>query len=276
MTVIPLADAHDEQSFGGKALQLGTAIRAGLPVPDGLALSVEVVEAVGRGDRATRDHVDALCEGLGGPVAVRSSAIGEDSAAASFAGQHATLLNVKSSTVADAVQEVWRSGWSESALAYRRRVGGDETPRMGVVVQRLVAADVAGVLFTRDPVAGADQIVIEASWGLGEAIVQGLVVPDMFRVSRDGAVLSRRAGYKEVAIRLRDVGATEQRPVDGPLVEALCLDDTMLRALADLATRCEEAFGAGPHDIEWAFESGELFLLQRRAITAMTASPGLP
>ena len=274
--MIPLADAIDEQSFGGKAVQLGAAIRAGLPVPDGLALPVEVVEAVGRGDRATRDHVDTLCEGLGGPVAVRSSAIGEDSAAASFAGQHATFLNVKRGTVADAVQRVWRSGSSESALAYRRRVGGDETPRMGVVVQRLVDADVAGVLFTRDPVTGADQIVIEASWGLGEAIVQGLVVPDLLRVSRDGAVLSRRAGYKKVAVRLSEIGGTEQRPVDGPLVEALCIDDAMLHALADLATRCDEAFGGGPHDIEWGFESGKLFMLQRRAITGMTAPAGSP
>jgi pyruvate, water dikinase len=275
VTAIPLADALDEQSFGGKAVQLGAAIRAGLPVPDGLALSVEVVEAVGRGDRATRGRVDRLCDGLGGPVAVRSSAIGEDSAAASFAGQHATFLNVTGGTVADAVEGVWRSGSSEAALAYRRRVGGDETLRMGVVVQRLVAADVAGVLFTRDPVTAADQMVIEASWGLGEAIVQGLVVPDQFRVSRDGAVLARRAGYKPLAVGLRDGGTTE-RPVDGPLVEALCLDDAMLRALADLATRCEEAFGAGPHDIEWCFESDELFLLQRRAITAMGASPGSP
>ncbi len=271
MSAVPLADARDERRYGGKAVQLGAAIRAGLPVPAGLALSVETVEALARGDRAVRDHLEDLCDELGGPLAVRSSAVGEDSAEASFAGQHATVLNVGGSDVADAVARVWRSGSSPSALAYRRRVGDDEAPRMGVVVQRLAAADVAGVMFTRDPVTGADQRVIEASWGLGEAIVQGLVVPDLFRVSRDGEVLERRAGRKDLAVRPSEAGETEQRTVDGDLVEALCLDDAMLGALADLATGCERAFGPGPHDVEWGFAGGDVLLLQRRAITAMAA-----
>ncbi len=274
MTAIRLAEARDEGALGGKAVQLGAAIRGGLPVPDGIAFAADVVEAVGRGDRDARRRVDAACSQLAGPFAVRSSAIGEDSAAASFAGQHATFLNVQGAA-SDAIDAVWRSGSTESALAYRRRVGIDEAPRMGVVVQRLVAADVAGVLFTCDPVTGAAELVIEASWGLGEAIVQGLVVPDSFRVSRDGDVVSRRAGYKQLAVRLRDAGDTEHRPVQRRLVEALCLDDTRLRALASLALRCDEVFGDRPHDIEFAFQRADLFLLQRRAVTAIAGSKSI-
>jgi pyruvate,water dikinase len=273
MTAIPLADARDERAFGGKAVQLGAAIRAGLPVPEGFALDAELVEAVGRGDQAARAQLAAISARLTGPLAVRSSAVGEDSAVASFAGQHATFLNVSGvQAVIEAVEAVWRSASSQSALAYRRRVGAEGPVRMGVVVQQLVAADVAGVLFTRDPVTSADELVIEASWGLGEAIVQGLVVPDLYRVARTGEVLARRGGSKEMAVRLLPHGDTAREPVEPELVEKLCLADAELRALFELAARCDDVFGSGPHDIEWAFEAGALYLLQRRPVTGSPAA----
>ena len=273
MTVVALADARDEGSFGGKAVQLGAGIRAGLPVPDGFALTAELVEAVARGDQGARANLGELCARLTGSLAVRSSAIGEDSAAASFAGQHATFLNVRGAAAAvEAVEAIWRSAWSQSALAYRRRAGVEGPVRMGVVVQRLVAADVAGVLFTHNPVTGVDELVIEASWGLGEAIVQGTVIPDLYRVARTGEVIARRPGSKEVAVRLLIDGDTGREPVEPELVEKLCLADTELRALFELASRCEEVFGPGPHDIEWAFEADALYLLQRRPVTGSTAA----
>ena len=131
------------------------------------------------------------------PLAVRSSAVGEDSEEASFAGQHLTCLNVRSAAdgVA-AVAAIWRSAHSDSALAYRRRLGLTDSPRIAVVVQQLVDADCAGVLFTRNPLDGADELVVEAAWGLGEAVVAGLVTPDRFRVARDGTVLERVAGTR--------------------------------------------------------------------------------
>lgn len=268
MMAVPLAEALDEHIYGGKAVQLGAAVRGGLPVPPGLALGYEFVDAVCRRDPQTRATLDTLRAGLGGPVAVRSSAIGEDSASASFAGQHATVLDV--GHVADAVETVWRSASTESAMAYRQRVGATGPVRMGAVVQRLVAADVAGVLFTRHPVTGADELLIEASLGLGESVVQGLVVPDQFRVDRSGAVLSRRPGSKDTTLRVSSDGEIRRERVPPELVETLCLTDANLRSLFDLVALCERVYGATPHDIEWAIERGELYLLQRRPVTGST------
>lgn len=266
MSVVDLAEARSAEEYGGKAAQLGAALRAGLPVPEGLALRHDLVAAVAEGDADACARLEAACGALRGPLAVRSSAIGEDGAAASFAGQHATLLNV--TRVAEAVGEVWRSAFAESARAYRQRVGADGPVRMGVVVQRLVDADAAGVMFTRNPLTRADELVVEAGWGLGEAVVQGMIVPDMFRLSRAGAVLEARPGHKPIAIRRRRDGNTETVEVAAARVEAPCLSGDQLAALAGLAARCDQAFGAVPHDIEWAVEGAALYLLQRRPVTA--------
>jgi pyruvate, water dikinase len=265
-TAVALAEARDEAEFGGKAVQLGAATRAGLPVPEGVALPAALVAAVAARDPAAVAELSGVRDSLPGPLAVRSSCVGEDSAAASFAGQHLTRLNVRSlDQLVEAVAAVWHSGHSASALAYRRKLGIQGDPRMGIVVQRLLDPEVSGVLFTRHPVTGADERVIEATWGLGEAVVQGLVTPDRYRLSPTGEVLERNPGRKQVAIRARPDAASE--PVAAHLVQALCLDDRRLATLHALARRCEEAF-PGPSDLEWAFADADLHLLQRRAITA--------
>jgi pyruvate,water dikinase len=262
---VALGEARDEWELGGKAVQLGAAIRAGLPVPEGVVLPAALVAAVAAGDPAAVAELAVVRDFLPGPLAIRSSCTGEDSAAASFAGQHLTQLNVRSlDQLVEAVAAVWRSGCSVSALAYRRKLGVEGDPRMGVVVQRLLDPEVSGVLFTRHPITGADERVIEATWGLGEAVVQGLVTPDRYQLSPAGKVLERRPGRKHVAIRARPAAPSER--VAAHLVEALCLDDRRLASLHSLARRCEEAF-LGPSDIEWAFTGADLHLLQRRAIT---------
>ena len=267
MNVVPLAEAHDVVAFGGKAVQLAAALRAGLPVPPGAAVPSALVDAVAAGEAAGTDALEAVAALVAGPVAVRSSAIGEDSAEASFAGQHLTQLNVRDARrLAEAVVAVWASARSEAALAYRARLGIDGSPRTGVVVQRLLDPDVAGVLFTRDPLDGSDERVVEASWGLGEAVVAGRVIPDRFRIARDGTILERTAGWKHVALRPSALGGTVEEPVAAGLVEQLCLDDRRLGELNGLATRCERAFGAG-RDLEWAFAGGTVYLLQCRAVT---------
>ncbi|MDQ4127360.1 MAG: hypothetical protein M3151_05340 [Actinomycetota bacterium] len=268
MKPVALAESVDESRYGGKAAQLAAAIRAGLPIPGGVALPFGFVDAVATDQPDAIRKLEESCSTLKGPVAVRSSAIGEDSEAASFAGQHLTRLNVLLSPPAlvDAVRAIWKSAYSESALAYRRRLGLPSEPQIGVIVQELVVADCAGVLFTRNPVNGADEIVIEASWGLGEAVVAGLVTPDRFRISREGMVLERTPGMKDLAISILPEGGTEEAEVPAEQVQALCLDDARLRELHALARRCEKTFG-GTQDLEWAFAGGRLYLLQRRAQT---------
>jgi pyruvate,water dikinase len=265
-TVVPLAKAEGESVFGAKAVGLGDAIRGGLPVPPGVALSGPMVEAVAAGEERSIQKVAASVRSLRGPLAVRSSCVGEDSAEASFAGQHLTLLNVPSSDdLSSALREVWWSANSDSAITYRQRVGLFTRPSVGVVVQALINPEVAGVMFTQHPVTGADERVIESAWGLGEAVVSGLVIPDHYRIARSGEVLERVPGLKKVAIRSLPEGGTFEEQVAPELVEGLSLDDRQLAQLNDLAERCEQVYGPA-RDIEWAIADGELYLLQCRAV----------
>jgi pyruvate,water dikinase len=270
--VVTLADVHDETLYGAKAVGLGEAIRADLPVPPGIALSGSVVDQIAAGGETATTTMREAAAALPGPLAVRSSCVDEDSADASFAGQHLTVLNVPSAEqVADAVREIWWSANSDSAITYRKRLGVMTRPSVGVVVQSLLAPQSAGVMFTRNPITGADERLIEASWGLGEAVVAGRVIPDTFRVARDGQVLDRRAGVKKIAIRPTPDGGTIDDVVATELVEALCLDDQQLAMLSDLAARCEQVYGED-RDIEWAFADGRLHLLQCRAVTRSAGS----
>jgi pyruvate,water dikinase len=265
--IVTLDEAIDANEFGGKAALLSRARRAGLPVPAGFALSAAGLERALGGSEALIAELFAIVEKLGHSVAVRSSAIGEDGLTASFAGIHATALNVSSqSELREALALVHDSAISGGALAYRKKLGIAGEPRIGVVIQTLVPADSAGVMFTRHPVTGQDERVIEGSWGLGEAVVAGLVTPDHFRVARGGAILERRLGEKDVAVRLSSDGGTREVAVASELVERFCLSDAELSELDALASACEAHFG-GTQDIEWAFAGGKLHLLQRRAIT---------
>ena len=200
--VVPLADAHDESRFGAKATGLGAAARSGLRIPSGIALSGSIADAVAAGQQVAIEQLMTAAGSLVGPLAVRSSAVDEDGADASFAGQHLTLLNVPSiDDLRAAVQEIWWSANSDSAITYRQRVGLFTRPSIGVVVQSLLDPDVAGVLFTQNPINKADERIIEASWGLGEVVVAGRVIPDSFRMDRAGKVLERTPGVKKIAIR---------------------------------------------------------------------------
>jgi pyruvate,water dikinase len=279
--VVPFAKARETALYGSKAVGLGDAARHGLAVPPGVALSGDLVEAVASREGKAIEKVAQAIAALPPPFAVRSSAVDEDGTAASFAGQHLTVLNVHSAAdVPDAVRDVWWSANSDSAITYRQRVGLFTRPSVGVVVQTLLNPSVAGVMFTEHPVTGADERLIEASWGLGEAVVAGLVVPDHFRVDRSGQVLERKAGRKRIAIRSLPNGGTFEQPVPPAQVSQLCLDDAQLLALAELALRCEQVYGPR-RDIEWAIQEGTLYVLQCRAVTtgkarSEAAPPGPP
>jgi len=271
--VVPLAKARDTAVFGSKAVGLGDALRDTLPVPPGIALSGEIVEAVAGGEEKAIERVEKAARLLPAPLAVRSSAVDEDGAEASFAGQHLTRLNVPSvEEVASAVRDIWWSANSDSAITYRQRVGLFTRPSVGVVVQSLVNPDVAGVMFTENPITGADERVVEATWGLGEAVVAGLVIPDHYRIDRSGQVLERKPGHKRVAVRSVATGGTVEEEVPAHLAGQPCLDEQQLEELSQLALRCEEVYGRA-RDIEWAFAGGTLYLLQCRAVTTGQSRP---
>lgn len=269
--VVALADAHHEAAYGGKAVSLGAAIRAGLPVPPGAAIGARLVDRAAAGDTDALEALLASAHVPRGRLAVRSSAVGEDSAGASFAGQHATKLNVSRTQLQHAVRQVWQSARTDSALAYRERKGLPREPRVGVVVQALIEPVAAGVLFTRNPLTGADERLIEAAWGLGEAVVNGSVVPDRARLDASGRVLEFLTGDKDLKVWYDEAGGTVEVPVDPSLRRAACLTEGQLAALHDLSERCRRVWGPGL-DLEWALgPDGKVYLLQCRPITTLPA-----
>jgi pyruvate,water dikinase len=215
---------------------------------------------------------------LGSPiaVAVRSSATTEDLEDTSFAGQQETFLNVIGcDSLLVAIQRCFASLWTDRATLYRSSLGiapGDA--RIAVVVQRMVEAEVAGVLFTANPLTGKRrESVIDANPGLGEAVVSGVTNPDHFVVqTATGAILDRHLGDKQVVVRSVDGGGT--RKIEGGASKSLaCLSDDQIRALASLGARVEALYEA-PQDIEWAIDSsGQIFLLQARPITTLFPLP---
>ncbi|MEO8543588.1 MAG: PEP/pyruvate-binding domain-containing protein [Betaproteobacteria bacterium] len=272
--IVSFGKAHDPALYGAKAIGLGAAVRAGLTVPPGIALSGDLVEAIASGDERAVARLAKAAARLAPPFAVRSSAVDEDGASASFAGQHLTVLNVfTAADLPQAVREVWWSANSDAAITYRQRVGMFTRPCVGVIVQSLLDPVVAGVMFTENPITGADERVIEASWGLGEAVVSGLVIPDHVRLGRGGDLLEQRAGRKHIAVRALPNGGTFEEPVAPADQTQLCLDPAQLRALGALALQCEKVYGPR-RDIEWAFQAGKLYLLQCRAVTTGKARSG--
>jgi pyruvate,water dikinase len=296
---------------GGKAANLGEMISAGLPVPPGFCVTTEAyrqaaessddlrrllsetpadadpAEFAGAARTAlssasmpeqVRDAVLAAYRELGSstPVAVRSSATAEDLPYASFAGQQDTYLNVVGpEALLDAVQRCWASLWTERAVSYRGSNSIDHAAvRLAVVVQRMVDARVAGVMFTANPVTGRrGELVIDASPGLGESVVSGAVNPDRFVVdAATRAIVSRQLGDKRLSIRSVAGGGTERVTLPGALDEP-CLTDDQLRELVALGMRVQTHYDA-PQDTEWALDdAGRLWLTQARPITTLYPLP---
>ena len=218
--------------------------------------------------------LDAYRQMGGGAVAVRSSATAEDLPDLSFAGQQDTLLGVTDeAALLAAVVECWSSLWTARAITYRRRAGiPEEAAALAVAVQRMVAADTSGVLFTANPLTGhRGQMAIDATFGLGEALVSGLVEPDHFVAdAATGRLLARTLGAKAVTTAPLPGGGVETRDSDRGAEATLSDDD--VRALVDLGRRVQAEYGT-PQDIEWAIAGGEVALLQARAITSLFPIP---
>ncbi|MET8152954.1 PEP/pyruvate-binding domain-containing protein [Actinoplanes sp. NPDC049668] len=298
---------------GGKAANLGELIRAGLPVPPGVCVTTtayhEVTHAVPGLDEMIEDLVAtapgdlrrltdlagrvrgalraapipaaieaAVADGYRGmdAVAVRSSATAEDLPFASFAGQQDTYLNVVGeAAVLDAVHRCWASLWTDRAVTYRAANGIDHrTVRLAVVLQAMVQSAVAGVLFTANPVTGRrHEAVIDASPGLGESVVSGMVNPDHFVVdTATGEIRERRLGDKKTLVRGVPGGGVEHVAKPGD-AGSPCLTDAQLQALAALGARVEAHYD-DPQDIEWAIDAGgTLWLTQARPVTTVYPLP---
>jgi phosphohistidine swiveling domain-containing protein len=316
--VVPLSAVGpgDLPRVGGKGVNLGAMIAAGLPVPSGFCVTTAafdrfvaqdagMVEALAELDRLDPDDLEGVRARAGrlrarlgelpvppevleavrralqaaGPehaYAVRSSATLEDLPQASFAGQQDTHLQVRGATAIEPrVRDCWASLFTDRAVLYRRQHGfPSRAARLAVVVQRMVASDVSGILFTADPVTGHRGVCsIDASYGLGEALVSGLVDADLYRLDKaTGVVLEARVGAKARAIVGTEAGGTVTREVPPEDRARRCLADRELATLLELANTVEALQGC-PQDLEWGIEAGKLWLLQARAITSLFPIP---
>jgi pyruvate,water dikinase len=240
-----------------------------------------------QGNTETRNTPSSLSPSLEGhsftlsslPVAVRSSATAEDLPGLSFAGQQETYLNIVGADAVRAhVQKCWGSLWTARALGYRARnhIAPDDVA-LAVVVQILIASDVSGVLFTANPLTGRrDEMVIDASFGLGEAIVSGQVEPDHYVIdTRTWRITTRKLGAKALTIVSRADGGTDTLTHDEANTQRQALPDEQILKLSHLAYRVAEHYGT-PQDIEWALADGQLYVLQARPITSLYPLPDLP
>lgn len=234
---LELSTAYGDR-LGGKGMGLARLTEMGLPVPPAVVVPVDA-----EGELA---DPRAVVERLGTPLAVRSSAVGEDATDRSAAGQYESLMGVAADDLRDAVAAVHRSAASDRVRAYR----GNDQQGMAVVVQREVRSDRAGVAFSSDPMGSSDAILIEAVFGHGEKLVSGEANPDRYRVGPDGSVAAR--------VALRDGGRRVVR----------CLRDDEASAVAAVTRRAASGFGH-PVDVEFCWERGSLWLVQCRAITTL-------
>ena len=270
--VLALADCQDIRLVGGKAMNLCRLIRAGFQVPEGFVVTTAGFRANSDGhwDEVLKNQILESYRALGSPmVAVRSSATAEDMAEASMAGQYETFLNIQGeAAVCDAVARCWKSLNSERTRCYLEKHGIPlDQVAMAVVVQRLVPADLAGVMFTANPRTGSrEELVIDASYGLGESVVSGLVQPDSLILDRaTGRVKLSVCGSKETLLR---PGAEHMEPVPEELRARHCLNSQQVYALWNLGWKLMEHFGSA-QDAEWAIQGDNLYLLQSRAITTL-------
>lgn len=260
LTDLEDSDKLEDTSKAIKALIIGA------PVPKAIA-------------KAIADSYTQLCKDTSIPdvlVAIRSSATAEDLPSASFAGQQATFLNIRGpEQVISAVRDCWASLFEARAIYYRVKHGFDHM-RVGLcaVVQQMVQSRVSGVMFTADPVTGRrDRVVIEAGFGLGEAIVSGLISPDMYMVNHSGAaILSKNIAEQTIGIFMLADGSTNEGAIPKDQRKLQKLQDEQIVKLARIGLDIQRAYGGRPQDIEWALDDrDQLFIVQTRAITTLKA-----
>lgn len=280
--IISLADSkcQDRRLVGGKAATLAR-LYAVIPeiVPLGLALppgsALEVVDPSGN---RTSDEVrrwfasllNELSEQSDMLLVVRSSAVEEDSEANSYAGQYDSTLGCRSiEDVLDGIRNTLQSGVSARVTAYARAVGTTHSNHPAVLIQRMISADRSGVAFTRNPITSEKQVIINASYGLGDTIVDGSISPDEVVVGTGEVIIHGKVGTKQVMSLVTPSGL-KRVSVPDSLRQVLALSDNQVRAVADAALRCEDILGYAV-DVEWAISGASLYVVQARPITTLRA-----
>lgn len=302
--------ADDIETVGGKGASLGELTSAGLPVPpafivtagtyrefienagiateieEAVDIDVEDSKALARAQERANELIletsfpeelreeilEAYADFEDEPfVAVRSSATAEDLPDASFAGQQETFLNVTEEELLERVKECWASLFTQRAIYYRKQQGfSSKDVNIAVVVQRMVDAEKSGVMFTSHPSTGDPRIIIEAAWGLGEAVVSGSVSPDNYVIDRESGAVEEEtiATKKLMCVRDEESSETVEREVPEEKRDQRVLEDGEISQLIELGERVEDHYDT-PQDVEWAIVDGEVFMLQSRPITTI-------
>jgi len=306
-------DKSDFPLVGGKGANLGEMTKAGFTVPYGFCVTTESYkEFIEKNNLsgfisqiikdANLNNIDQIGEeirkkiiqseipsqveqeivravnkiGVDGYYAVRSSATAEDLAFASFAGQQDTYLNIKGENfLLNSVKDCWASLFTDRAILYRiQNKIEHEKVYMSVVVQKMILPEVSGIMFTADPVSGHRGIIsIDASYGLGEALVSGLVSPDLYKFKKSSSQIeSKTIAEKKLAIMSVEGGGTKKVEITGEKSTCQVMQDSQIKSLAELGVAIEAHYGC-PQDIEWCMENSKIYIVQSRAITSLFPMP---
>ncbi|CAK8718681.1 PEP-utilizing enzyme, mobile domain [Candidatus Electrothrix laxa] len=300
---------NDINRVGGKGANLGELAGKGFPVPSGFVVSAEAYSIFFTSlrlqkilhslNKAGKKELSRACGVIRNTItnasfpgelaesiltahqrlienridetvcAVRSSATTEDLSEASFAGQHATYYYVERANLLRMIQYCWASLWSKEAVSYRNACGIEHSAAMAVVIQEMIRSEISGITFTANPTTGADEIVIEASWGMGAAIVDGRVTPDRYTLDHDTLqLLDQRIAEKNVMVpgNLRAETSSRLTEVPPRLQQQQTLSPELLEIVASWALKAEKHFGS-PQNIEWAVSDGRFYILQSRPIS---------
>ncbi|HSW48451.1 MAG TPA: PEP/pyruvate-binding domain-containing protein [Candidatus Saccharimonadales bacterium] len=263
----------DISNSGGKGASLGEMTQAGIPVPPGFVITTNAFRKFHNKSFSNNFNselsfaFDSLNTNL---VAVRSSAVAEDSSNASWAGQLESYLNITKENLIDSVKKCWNSINSDRAENYSKQNNIPPTQLIvAVVVQRMVNSEISGVMFTSNPVTNnRNEIMIEAAYGLGELLVQGEITPDNYIFSKQTSKILKATNGSQDEMLVFKNGKNEKVPVAVDMKNKIILNSNQLTKLAELGTKIESHYGF-PCDIEWAYENDKFYIIQSRPVTTL-------
>lgn len=272
LTIVKFSDPKTEELtinlVGGKGSSLIQLFTAGLPVPDGFIVTTNVGK---ESSLQLQTSIMAAFDSLGADrVAVRSSAVAEDSQEASWAGQFESYLNVTRDKLIESITRCQQSALSIAVNEYaeRKSIEKDQL-KLAVVIQKMVESEVSGVAFSVNPITkNTDEVMIEAIYGFGELLVQGMITPDNYLVRKDSSeILDKKVAHK-ANMMIYESGKNTEKAVSESQADEPCLSDEQIVELSNLVARVEKHY-ASPQDIEWALENGRFYIVQARPVTTL-------